>query len=179
MRKWSILQFFSLSVYNKCMPKRKTSTKKKSKSSKKSVSSAQATVAPKEVMSAQKLSLTFIVWFIGHAVVLYLANTFFPEAVVLGTHQFSVYQSLFYSMLVFTLITVGMIPLIEYAAILQKRALSVMDWIVLYFIINTAGIWVVARFAEMLGLGISSWLVAVALGLVLDLVQGLLVSKAL
>lgn len=160
------------------MPKKKTTTKKKSKTT----SSAKAqtkTVVPTEVMSAQKLSMTFVVWFIGHALVMYLANAFFPDAVVLGTHQFSVYQSLFYSMLVFTLITVGAIPLIEYAAILQKRALSVMDWMVLYFVINTAGIWVVARFAEILGLGISSWLVAVALGLVLDIVQGLLVSKAL
>jgi hypothetical protein len=41
------------------------------------------------------------------------------------------------------------------------------------------GIWLVARFAEQLGLGISSWVVAAILALVFDVVQGLLVTKVI
>jgi hypothetical protein len=132
-----------------------------------------------EIMTARELSITFIVWMIGHSLLIYLANRFFPDFVVLGTHQLSAFQSIFYSMLVFTLIAVGATPLIEYFAILQKRVLKAMDWFIAYFFINAVGIWIVARFAEQLGMGISSWLVAVALAVVFDVVQGLLVSKVI
>lgn len=148
--------------------------KKRSKATKKVNASSKA-----EIMSARELTITYIVWMIGHSLVIYLANRFFPEAVVLGTHQISAWQAIFYSMMVFTLITVGTIPLIEYVAAMQKRMLKAMDWMIGFFFINAVGIWIVARFAEQLGLGISSWLVAVVLALVLDVMQGVLVSKVI
>jgi len=144
----------------------------KSKSAKVQVSAKKA-----EIMSARVLSVTFITWMIGHSSILYLANALFPSHVVLGTNQFSSLQGLFYSMLVFTLIAVGSIPITEYIAILQKKTLKTMDWMVIFFFVNVVGIWLVARFAEQLGLGISSWLVAVALAVVFDIAQGVLVSK--
>jgi hypothetical protein len=132
-----------------------------------------------KTMSAAQLSLTFVAWMIAHSVIFYLANRFFPEAVVLGTHLFSTWQAVLYSSLVFTLITVGSIPVVEMLAAAIKRTLTGMDWMVLYFVINTVGIWIVARFAEQLGLGISSWVVAVVLALVIDAVQGIIVTKAI
>jgi hypothetical protein len=150
--------------------------KKRSKNMKPKTAS---TVKNTEIMSARELMITFVVWMLGHSAVLFLANRFFPEAVVLGTHQFSIFQSIFYSMMVFTLITVGSIPIIEYVAVLQNRVLKTMDWMVSFFFINALGIWLVARFAEQLGLGISSWVVAAILALVFDVVQGLLVTKVI
>jgi hypothetical protein len=129
------------------------------------------------MMSAKELGAMFVAWFIGHSAVIYLANSIFPEAVVLGTHFFSPLQSLAYSMVVFTLITVGATPIIEHLAASSKKVLKAMDWIVLYFVINAVALWVVARFAEQLGFGVSSWMVVVALAAVMDLVQGFLVMK--
>jgi hypothetical protein len=95
----------------------------------------------------------------------------------LGNHLFPALQSLFYSMIVFTLIAVGATPIIEHMADSSGKKLKELDWIMLYFVVNAVGIWVVARFAEQLGLGISSWLVVVALAVVIDIVQGLSMMK--
>lgn len=54
----------------------------------------------------------------------------------------------------------------------QQRVLSPKDWLMGYFALNTVGIWLIARLAEILGLGLSSWLVALLLGLVLSFAQG-------
>lgn len=154
------------------MPKKKA-TKKRSKSAAKSVQSS----APMQVMTAKQLSILFVLWFIGHVVVIYLANQMFPESVVLGTHFFSSMQALIYSMIVFTLIVVGMMPLVEHVAMSARKQLKTLDWIVIYFLINAVGLWVVARFAEQLGMGLKSWVVAVALAAVIDVVQGILIMK--
>jgi hypothetical protein len=131
-----------------------------------------------KTMSARQLTVTFVVWFIAHLVIFFLANKLFPQAVVLGTNIFSMWEALLYSMIVFTLITVGFIPVVEMISSSAKRTMSAMDWMVTYFVINTVAIWLVARFAEQLGMGISSWVVAVVLALIVDAVQGLLVTKA-
>lgn len=172
------------------MANKKSKTKAKSTSkmaaalnSKATTSSVTAASMAKAVssehMTARQLSLTFVVWLIAHSLIFYLANRFYPQAVVLGTHELSALQGLAYSMVVFTLITVGSIPVVEMIAGMQNRVLKAMDWMVIYFVINTAAIWVVARFAEQLGMGISSWMVAIVLGLIIDAVQGLLVTKAI
>lgn len=140
---------------------------------KSSVSSSAATKS----MSARQLTITFVVWFIAHLAIFFLANRFFPQAVVLGTNIFSPIEALLYSMVVLTLITVGFIPVVEMIASSAKRSMSAMDWMVTYFVINTVAIWLVARFAEQLGMGISSWVVAVVLALVVDAAQGLLITK--
>lgn len=46
------------------------------------------------------------------------------------------------------------------------------EWMASYFVLNFVGVWVVARFANQLGFGISSWVVALVLAVVLDVVQG-------
>lgn len=169
------------------MAKKKSKIKAKSTSKMAAALSSKASATSTSVdktvaaqsMTARQLSLTFVVWLIAHSLVFYLANRFYPQAVVLGTNELSALQGLAYSMVVFTLITVGSIPVVEMIAGMQNRVLKAMDWMVIYFVINTAAIWIVARFAEQLGMGISSWIVAVVLGLVIDAVQGLLVTKAI
>lgn len=165
------------------MAKKRVVTKKANKATKSKIKAVPKKVeetlaVASSTMTAKQLSITFVVWMLAHTTIFFLANRFFPEAVALGTDQFSTWQALLFSMLVLTLITVGFIPLVEMIASSAKRSLSAMDWMVTYFVINTAAIWVVARFAEQLGMGISSWVVAVVLALVIDAVQGLLVSKA-
>lgn len=129
-------------------------------------------------LTAIQLTKVFVAWLIGHVLVVYLVSQFFPNNVVLGNHLVSPLMGLVYSMVVFTLIAVGALPIVEYVSEVQQKRLSTLDWMILYAVINTVGLWVVARFAEQLGLGLSSWMVAVSLGIVLDFVQGLLIMKA-
>ena len=52
------------------------------------------------------------------------------------------------------------------------RMLTYQEWMLKYFVLNFVSIWIITRFSEQFGLGISSWTVAVALALVLDIAQG-------
>ena len=44
-----------------------------------------------------------------------------------------------------------------------------------YFVVNLAELWFITRYAEIFGLGVSSWVVLVCLALVADLAQGMAV----
>jgi hypothetical protein len=47
------------------------------------------------------------------------------------------------------------------------------------FLANSISVWLVGRMAQYLGMGISSWFVAVVLGLVLALVQKMTLKQVL
>lgn len=129
-------------------------------------------------MTAQQLVMTAVLWLVAHSAVIFLANRWFPQVVVLGTNVITPTMGLVYSMVVFTLITVGAIPVIEAVSAQMRMRLSNLHWFALFLVIDTAAIWLVARFAEQLGLGISWWGVAVVIGLLMDLIQGFLVKVA-
>lgn len=173
------------------MPKKKTTRKKTSKKTtakvtkksnaksssnkSKSVSSSKKTsqqpaVSPE--MSLTQLILMYVVFLVVNSVVVLVANTLYPNAVVLGTNLISPLQALLQSMAVFSLVTVAGVPIIETVADQMKLKLGFGHWMVLYAAINAGSLWIVARFAEVLGLGIISWQVVVALAIVMDLVQG-------
>lgn len=140
-----------------------------------SMASTKTTVVPRTPFGW--MVMIFGVLFIAHSLVLYLASMFFPEAVVLGTNLISPLMALLYSMFVFTLIVVGAMPIIEAYESSQKSSLGTVGWMAVYFVLNFVGLWIVARFAEMLGLGIASWRVIAMLALVLDFVQGFVVTS--
>lgn len=126
--------------------------------------------------TGRQLTMTFIAFFVIHAVIIYLANRFFPGNVVLGNHFFSPMMGLLYVTVPFTIIAVGAMPLIAEVAEMMKRKLSNMHWMVAYLIINTAAIWVLARFAEWIGMGISSWMVALGLSVIVTFLQGMVIG---
>ncbi|MEN8252886.1 MAG: hypothetical protein ABFQ62_00700 [Patescibacteria group bacterium] len=127
--------------------------------------------------SFKQLLTMFVSFFLVQSAIVYLASMLFADQVVLGTHLYSPLQGLLQSMFVLTLIMVGAMPVIE--LVLKRYKIKFQDkhWLLLYFVINTVAIWVVARFAEQLGFGISSWLVAVILGLIFGVDQALIVKK--
>lgn len=47
-----------------------------------------------------------------------------------------------------------------------------MDWMKLYFVVNTLSVYLITRFAEIYGLGVSSWIVVLVLAALMDIVQG-------
>lgn len=119
------------------------------------------------------LVCTYFVLFIINALVIWLANILFPNNIVLGTWSISKPWAIIHSMGMLTLIDTFAIPFIRMCESKYKKTLTPMHWMIVYFLINTGSIWLIARFAGEIGLGISSWIVAVFLAIVLDIFQGL------
>ena len=145
-----------------------------------SVSRAEATrrtaTTSGPVMSVLQLATMYVLFLIANAIILYAASMLFPQAVVLGTHTITPMAAVVYSMLVLTSLLVGAVPIIESVVNSLRLKLGNMQWMFIYLVLNVGGLWVLGRFAEELGMGLSSWMVAVALGFVLNIAQGLLVG---
>ena len=118
------------------------------------------------------LVLTYFVLLIVNSLVILLANAIFPQHVVLSTIHVSFIWAICLSLSKLTLLDTFAIPFVRQYEIRSKRMLSNTEWMILYFILNFVGLWLISRFAHVLGLGLSSWIVAALLALVLDIAQG-------
>jgi hypothetical protein len=123
-------------------------------------------------LSFVQLFRLFGIWFVAQAIVLAGASYFFSNSVVLGTNTITPFYAMMYSMFVQTLIAIGAVPLLELLQDFQQKNLGTTAWMLFYFGVNTIGLWIISRFAEQLGLGLGSWIVAAVLGLVFAFVQG-------
>lgn len=119
------------------------------------------------------LVITYSILFTINSLVIYLANLWFPHHVVLGTQSLSPIWALFLSMGFLSLINTFAIPFMNQYEKSRKQPLTPKDWITAYFVLNFIGLWLVTRAAEQLGLGITSWLVAAILAVILDVFQGI------
>lgn len=130
------------------------------------------------VMNVAQLSTALVVFLLVNTLITLIANVMFPSALVLGNHLLSSpLIAAAYSMGVVSLLVVGAMPVIESLAERAKIRLNDGHWAVLAWALNIASVRIVAQFAELLGMGISSWKVAVTLGLALSLAQGLMMKK--
>lgn len=118
------------------------------------------------------LVLTYFALFAVNAVVLYVANMFFPKQIVLGTMSMDTTWAIVHSMAALALIGTFALPFIRQYENSRKKMLSSMEWMVYYLILNVVGVWVITRFSDQFGLGVSGWYVVVGLAVVLDIVQG-------
>ncbi|MBU1967179.1 hypothetical protein KKH50_02705 [Patescibacteria group bacterium] len=128
------------------------------------------------VMNFTQLSAALVSFILGSTLLVLLANLFFPKMIVLGHHLLSPVAGAFYAMTVVSFIAVGVMPVVEYLANQKNINLTSTHWLLLYWVVNTGSVWLVGRFAGIVGMGITSWVVAVVLGLALDLVQGALMN---
>ena len=119
------------------------------------------------------LVITYGALFAVNALVVYAANMFFPQYVVLGTATISLALAIVLSMGTLALIDTLAIPFIHEIEKLKKRMLTPMEWMIKYLILNFLGLAVITRFSYQFGLGVSSWYMIAALAIVLDLVQGI------
>ena len=97
----------------------------------------------------------------------------FPNAIVLGNEFITKGWAIIHSMGTLALINTFAIPVIRQIEIKKGRMLTPKEWMIKYFIINFVGVWGLARFSFELGMGISSWVVALFLAVILDVFQGI------
>ena len=119
------------------------------------------------------IPITYLVLFLVSGEVLYLANMFFPELIVLGTAHLNATWGIVLSMGALSLINLLALPFIRRYENMRDKMFTVTDWMTTYFFLNFIGVWLISRAAEQFGLGISSWIVVAALALVLDVAQGI------
>lgn len=117
--------------------------------------------------------ISYFVLFSVNSLVLFFANQYFPQQVVLGTFCISKCWGIIHSMSTLALINTFAIPFIQQFEKRRKRMLTNTEWLVTYFFINFVGVWLIARFADQLGFGVKSWVAAAALAIVLDITQGI------
>lgn len=125
------------------------------------------------VMTSMEMTGGFFVQLIVNSIVIWLATNLFPNQVVLGNANSSLGWAIFHSMIMLSLIGTLAIPLFEYWQGLKGKMLTGKDWMIGYLVIDFVAIWVISRFSEQFGLGISAWWVGLLLAIVLDFAQGL------
>lgn len=124
------------------------------------------------VTSSRQLALMYFVLLAINSFVIYVANMFFPENVVIGNMSLTSGWAIFLSMSMLSLIGILTVPLFEYVQEMRGSALEMPHWIGGYLVVNFVGIWLITRFAENFGLGISAWWVGLVLAAIMDFLQG-------
>ncbi|AKM78798.1 MAG: hypothetical protein UX85_C0004G0191 [Candidatus Beckwithbacteria bacterium GW2011_GWB1_47_15] len=123
------------------------------------------------------LVVTFFVLWTVNALIVYLSSRYFPRAVVLGTANITPGWALIHAVGTLALLNTFAIPFVREIERVKGRRLTAKEWMVKYFILNFVAVWAIARLADNLGFGISSWRVAFVLALVLDFAQGAAMMK--
>ncbi len=119
----------------------------------------------REVINLENRLLYIFFW----PLLLFLAASIFTVDVVLGTYRFSVFEAAVYSGFWITFLAWVIWDFVKARGIsLKNRVLA----ITVLWLANSAAVWIVARFAHLTGLGISSYRWSLLLGLVVALAQG-------
>ena len=117
------------------------------------------------------LVINFFVLFAVNSLVLYFANLLFPTQIVLGNQSVTYDWSFIHNMATLAMLNIFLIPLIrEYENKIGKM-ISTICWIKTYLVANFIGLWVLGRFANELGMGLNSWVVALFLAFALSVAQ--------
>jgi hypothetical protein len=155
-----------------------------SKTRRATISSARPKFPPTRQQSSEAkttpfnwLVIMYAVLLVVHLIVFAVLGFVFPNVMVFGTHQVSVLAGLLMSSIVFTFLTIGAIPVIEAVQSTLKIKLSNMQWMVAYYVLDFVSLWVLARFAEQLGMGISSWKAIAFIAILFDCAQGLAITS--
>jgi hypothetical protein len=118
------------------------------------------------------LVITYFSLFIVNSLVLILANDLFPDWIVLGTASISYLFSIIHSMGMLALLGAFALPLVREYESSSGKMLKKSEWMLVYLVLNFTGVWLISRFADQIGMGVSSWTVVLGLAIVFDLVQG-------
>jgi uncharacterized membrane protein YvlD (DUF360 family) len=119
------------------------------------------------------LVISYFIVMVVNAVVIYFANSLMPQQVVLGTYSISHTWAIILSSGALALLTTFLMPFISMYETKMKRLWTPPELMAMYLLINFVAIWLVTRFSEIFGLGVSSWFVVLILAVIMDLLQGM------
>ncbi len=103
-----------------------------------------------------------------NAVLLYTASLFFPAYVVLGNEYMESWIAVILTGFLLTVCVALTKPVMKAAKLKVKGDIAIN---ITYTIANIVGLWILARLAQFVGFGVSSFLVVIVLGISLTLIQ--------
>lgn len=106
-------------------------------------------------------------WFVD-AVLIWLANMWFPVNFVLGSMKVSAWMGIIMSSFLWTLLIWFTQPLANKFKIKLSGSLHMA---IAYFVANFVVLWLVARLGPVIGFGVSGWTYVLGLAFVANLVQ--------
>lgn len=112
-----------------------------------------------------------VLWFsiaLVNAIALYVASLVVPAAVVLGNANLSNWMAVVITSALLTALLWLVKPVMKTAKLKVKSDLAIN---MTYLVTNVVGLWVLARLANYSGFGVSSYMMVVVLGLVLNTLQ--------
>jgi len=123
------------------------------------------------------LVISYFALLAANSLIIFLAHALFPQFVVLGTAHIPVLWAGIHSMGCLALLNTFTIPFVREYEKISGKMFSSKSWMILYFVENFIGLWIIARFAVQTGFGIPSWIVALVLAVVLDIIQGMVMMQ--
>ena len=123
--------------------------------------------------SASELAKIFYVQLVLNSLVILVASALMPTSVVLGNANSNMWWALFHSMIMLSLVGSLAVPKFEMWQKMKGIKLTMKDWMIGYLLVNFVALWIITRFSEQFGLGISHWSIVLILAAILDTVQGM------
>jgi len=113
-------------------------------------------------------SIIYIIFFLINSLVFFLANKFFPANVVFGTHLVPKNLAFFWASAILTLVVWLSRPITKRFGLVIEGKIPMFFY---YFLANSASIWILARLAQISGIGISRFYWAFLLGFAINILQ--------
>ena len=126
-----------------------------------------------QAMHGLNMIYSFLTLMVTNVVVLAVANALAPNHVVLGTYAISYWWAIYHSMFKLSVISTFVMPLVTLYEWKNKTTFTPKQWMMTYFVVNVVVLWEITRFADNLGLGVSSWVVLLILAFVFNFAQGM------
>lgn len=110
----------------------------------------------------------FLSFWLVNSVIFYFAPYVLVGMVVTGNERLGPFMAALISGLILTVADVITMPVFESLKIKLKDE---WQWSLAYLFVNVLGVWIIARYADLTGVGIASAWVAVMMGVIFNLAQ--------
>lgn len=120
-----------------------------------------------------------LTYFLVNLLIILATTVLFPSQLVLGNDLVTPLMALIQASFLSSFFVVALVPVVEVFISQLKYQVSSRDWFAIFVVINVMVVWGLSRLAQVVGMGIASWAVALILGMILSLLQGWTVKNLL
>lgn len=118
------------------------------------------------------MALTFVILLAVNALIIHLANAWYPESIVLGTATLTRFWAVVLSSAVISLVATFTMPFVQDFEKTIKRPWAPHEMMAIYLAVNFVTVWLLTRVSQTFGLGVTSWMVVLWLSVAMDVLQG-------